>query len=222
MSTIVVGSIPSDSFALSQTLQRVDDVDIECERLVETGEDTVAPLLWVRGSDEEEIHQALEDDPSTNNVELLSAFDGEWLYRMEWIDRVDLVLQMITNSQATVVEAWTDRGRWYLRVLYPDRDELSKTVDFCEDQGVEFDIEIIREMEGDPSGRYGLTSEQFDALTTACEAGYFAVPREADLDELADEMDISHQALSERLRRGTEVLVTETLLVGRGPETDGN
>ncbi|MFD1511959.1 bacterio-opsin activator domain-containing protein [Halomarina rubra] len=220
MSTIVVGSIPSESFALSQTLQRVDDVDFECERLVETGEESVAPLLWVRGSDEETLKQALDDDPSTTDVELLSSFDGEWLYRMEWVDRVDLVLQMITNSQATIIEAWTDHGRWYLRVLYPDRDKLSKTYDYCEERGVEFDIEIIREMEGDPSSRFGLTSEQFDALVSACEAGYFAVPRETDLDELAEDLDISHQALSERLRRGTEVLVTETLLVGQGVRPD--
>jgi predicted DNA binding protein len=69
-------------------------------------------------------------------------------------------------------------------------------------------------MEGKPSGRYGLTDQQYDALTAACEAGYFAVPRETDLDELSDDLGISHQALSERIRRGTEALVTETLLVG--------
>ena len=216
MSTVILGSLPAENFALSQTLESVDDVDIECERLVETGRESVAPLLWVRGSDQEAIEAALKADPTTEAVELLSSFDGEWLYRMEWIDRVDLVLQMLTNSEATVLEAWTDRGRWYLRVLYPNRDKLSKTVEFCEERGIGFDVERIREMEGDPSGRYGLTSEQFAALTTACEAGYFAVPREADLDELAEQLNISHQALSERLRRGQEALITETLLIGRG------
>jgi hypothetical protein len=222
MSTIVVGSIPADGFALERTLRRVEDVDIECERLIESGEEAVAPLLWVRGSDEEAIREALEEDPTTTDVELLSAYDGEWLYRMEWVDRVDLVLQMITNSHATIVEAWTDSGRWFLRVLYPNRDELSKTVEFCEEQGITLDIDVIHEMEGDPSGRFGLTSEQFEALTAACEQGYFRVPREADLDELAAELDISHQALSERLRRGTDALITETLLVGEGNRVRSN
>jgi len=216
MSTIVVGSIAAEHFALSQTLQDLQDIDIECERIVDTGDDSVAPLLWVRGTDEEAIREALEADPTTTAVELLSSFDEEWLYRMEWVDRVDLVLQMVTNSEATVVEAWTDHGRWYLRVMYPDREGLSRTVDYCEENGIGFEVEVIREMEGEPSGRFGLTDEQYDALTAACEAGYFAVPRETDLDELADELGISHQALSERIRRGTDALVTETLLVGRG------
>jgi len=216
MSTIVVGSIAAEHFALSQTLQDLQDIDIECERIVDTGDDSVAPLLWVRGTDEEAIREALEADPTTTAVELLSSFDEEWLYRMEWVDRVDLVLQMVTNSEATVVEAWTDHGRWYLRVMYPDREGLSRTVDYCEENGIGFEVEVIREMEGEPSGRFGLTDEQYDALTAACEAGYLAVPRETDLDELADELGISHQALSERIRRGTDALVTETLLVGRG------
>ncbi|MFC5970507.1 helix-turn-helix domain-containing protein [Halomarina salina] len=221
MSTVILGSLPAENFALGQTLRTVDDIDIECERLVETGSESVAPLLWVRGSDHDAIEAALHDDPTTESVELLSSFDGEWLYRMEWIDRVDVVLQMLTNSEATVMEAWTDNGRWYLRVLYPNRDKLSKTVEFCEERGIEFDVERIREMEGEPSGRYGLTDEQFSALTAACEAGYFAIPREADLDELAEELGISHQALSERLRRGQEALVTETLLVGQGKIVHG-
>ena len=221
MSTVILGSLPAENFALGHTLRTVDDVDIECERLVETGNESVVPLLWVRGSNEEAIRDALEADPSTTDVELLSSFDGEWLYRMEWVDRVDIVLQMLTNSEATVMEAWTDHGRWFLRVLYPNRDKLSKTIEFCEQRGIEFDVERIREMEGEPSGRFGLTNEQFSALTAACEAGYFAVPREADLDELAEELDSSHQALSERLRRGQEALITETLLVGEGAMVHG-
>ena len=38
------------------------------------------------------------------------------------------------------------------------------------------------------------------------------VPRETSLQACAQEMGLSHQALSERLRRGTEALVEDTLL----------
>ncbi|MFD1511960.1 helix-turn-helix domain-containing protein [Halomarina rubra] len=215
MSTIVVASVPAEQFALYRTLQAHEDIAVECERLVETGADAVVPLVWATGPDEETVRAALEADPTTTDVELLSSFDGEWLYRMEWVDRVGVVLQMIANSEATIMEAWTDRERWWFRVLFPTREGLSSTHDYCEINDLRFDIELVREMEGDPSGRYGLTTEQFDALVAACEAGYFAVPRETDLDELAEDLDISHQALSERLRRGQEALVTDTLLLGK-------
>jgi predicted DNA binding protein len=67
-------------------------------------------------------------------------------------------------------------------------------------------------MEGEPSDRFGLTDEQYEAM--ACETGSVDVPRATDLDELAAELDISHQAFSERLRWGTEMLIEEALLVG--------
>ncbi|MGM0590036.1 MAG: helix-turn-helix domain-containing protein [Halobacteriota archaeon] len=91
---------------------------------------------------------------------------------------------------------------------------LSSTHDFCEDHGLAFDIESIRELDGEPAGRYGLTSDQYDALVTAFERGFFQVPREVTLEDLAGELDISHQALSERLRRGTDALVEDTLVIG--------
>lgn len=38
--------------------------------------------------------------------------------------------------------------------------------------------------------------------------------RRVDLDDLADGLGISHQPLSERLRRGQQALIEDTLLVG--------
>jgi predicted DNA binding protein len=64
-----------------------------------------------------------------------------------------------------------------------------------------------------------MTDEQFDALAAACKRGCFDIPRGVDLDDLADELDITHQSLSERLRRGHDVLIEETLLVGSTSQT---
>ena len=51
------------------------------------------------------------------------------------------------------------------------------------------------------------------------EVGYFDVPREAKLGDIADRLDVSHQALSERLRRGHANLVQETIGVGPPEKT---
>ena len=45
----------------------------------------------------------------------------------------------------------------------------------------------------------------------AVDMGYFSVPREAATEDLAERLDVSHQAVSERLRRGTKALVTATI-----------
>ncbi len=49
------------------------------------------------------------------------------------------------------------------------------------------------------------------SLIKAKEMGYYDVPRGISLSELADELGVSHQALSERLRRGHGRLIDRTL-----------
>lgn len=219
MVTIVRGTIPAEEFALDTTTDRLDDVSFETERVVRSGDDAIMPLMWVRGVDRDTIERAFEEDRTVNEVTLLADFGDELLYRMEWIDHIHLLLQMLTNSHATILDAYGRGDKWQIRVLYPDREGFSETHEFCEEHGMTFDVDSIRELEGQPSGRFGLTADQYQALVTAVEEGYFSVPRDMTLQELADKFDVSHQALSERLRRGTEALVEDALLVGEPPRT---
>jgi predicted DNA binding protein len=217
MATLITGTLPRETFVLSETLAAIPDATFECEKIVESSKGTVMPLVWARAPDYDRLDDAIRTDPTTENAELLSEFDGEWLYRMEWVDYVQLVVQMLTTSDATVLSASTKDGMWVLRVMYPTHDEVSDTVAYCKDHGIPFEITSIREMDSDSSGRYGLTEAQYEALTTAYGSGYFEIPRGIDLNELAEELDISHQALSERLRRASAALVEDTLLT----ESDG-
>lgn len=218
MATIVRGDIPSSEFALQETLSTLPDLEVEIERIVTSGDASIMPLLWVRGADANATQQALQNDSSVETIELLSTFDNEQLYRMEWIDRIQLVLQMLTNAQASILDAHGSSDQWQLRVLFPDRDELTMTTDFCGDHGLTFTIKTIRELDGELSGRYGLTDVQHESLIHAVETGYYEVPRNANLADLANDLDISHQALSERLRRATQALIEDALLVG--PQSD--
>jgi len=218
MATVVRGAVPASEFTLNHTLEALPEMEVECERIVDSGDEAVMPLLWARYAGREEVEAAFEDDPSVDNVTCISDLEDELLYRMDWIDHVDLLLQMLTNSEATILDAYGHVDRWKLRVLYPEREGFSATHEFCEDHGLGFDVASIREIEGEPAGRFGLTESQYRALVLAAEHGYYEVPRETELAELADELDISHQAVSERLRRATGSLVEDTLLVGALPE----
>lgn len=217
MGTVATLAIPAEEFALWETLEAVPEASFECERIVESGE-SVMPLLWARAPDGEELERALHADPSARDVSLLSEFDDESLYRMAWVDHIQLITHMLTNSHATILSAVTDDSRWVVRILFPDHDSLATTNEFCRDHGLTFDLLSIVRMEGEPSARYGLTPAQYTAIVTAHERGYFDVPRGCSLKEIAAEAGISHQAFSERLRRGLEALIQETLAVGRTAE----
>ncbi|GGO01406.1 MULTISPECIES: helix-turn-helix domain-containing protein [Haloarcula] len=214
MPTIVSGTVPASDLALNHSLEALPELLFEVERIVTSGDDALMPMLWVRGSSRAEIEATLEEDPTVDEVTLLGDFDDECLFRMEWVSRIDLIMQMLTNSEATVLDAVGQGDRWKVRVLYPRRSLFSKTHDFCTEHGVEFEVSSIRELDEGPAGRYGLTSAQYEVLSEASRQGYFKVPREVSLSELADDLDISHQAASERLRRATDALVEDTLFVG--------
>ena len=215
MATLITATLPCAKFALSETLETVPEAAFECEKIIDTAEGTVMPLVWARAPDFEAVEAALDSDPTVTEAQLLSAPDDERLYRMEWGDHIQLIVKILLNEEATILNASTESGRWVFRILYPTHDGPSETMAFCENHGLPLDILSIQKMESGPASRYGLTEAQYEAVTTACEQGYYKIPQRADLDDLADSLNISHQALSERLHRGIDTLVTDTLLLGR-------
>lgn len=64
--------------------------------------------------------------------------------------------------------------------------------------------------------RSKLTDKQREALLTAFKRGYHEIPRDTTSSDLADELGISHQALSERFRRAYRHLVESELATDTG------
>jgi len=62
---------------------------------------------------------------------------------------------------------------------------------------------------GGVAGSDGLSPEQEAALRAAVEHGYYESPREVDVGELADHLDVPRSTLTYRLRRAEEHLATQ-------------
>ncbi|WP_160134738.1 helix-turn-helix domain-containing protein [Halococcus salsus] len=67
--------------------------------------------------------------------------------------------------------------------------------------------------------QHQMTTEQQTALTEAAKAGYYEIPRSATAVEVAEQLGISHQALSERLRRAHSQLVDTHLRIDDGTDS---
>lgn len=218
MSTIAEFSIPAKDFALEETLDRVPDAEFEIERVAAHSEGRLTPFVWVYADDFDAFEAALADDPTVEDADCLSAFDDERFYRMDWVDSIHLLVHALLDAESTILSASGTDECWRLRILFPDREALSSTHDHCRSADIDFDIESIYELEGDRRGQFGLTQDQYDTLLAGIERGYYDVPREATLGEFAAALDISHQALSERLRRGHKNLIESTLVAGRAED----
>jgi predicted DNA binding protein len=123
-----------------------------------------------------------------------------------------LIVQVLTQYHGTITHADGSADGWHLRVVFPDREALSQAYDAAREAGFEFDVRAIYGPESTRHIRYGLTEKQRDIMVAAFEAGVFKVPREVTLTEFAEQQNLSHQAVSEQIRRATDHLVESTLI----------
>lgn len=226
MATIIQAEISASEFALSETLNTCSDVTVECEQFVSQPDDKVLPLVWVRTTTPERFEAALDQDDTVGSYTRIAGTETEWLYEMSWNGNIKLIVQMLTTEGAVILDTRGSSEGWHLRVLFPERDNIRTTLDFCSTHNLSIDIHTIRNFDdGDAdqgSIRAGLTAAQYEALSLAYQRGYFSVPRAIDLESLADEVGVSHQALSERLRRGHATLIGETLMNGTTQQTSNH
>lgn len=224
MSAIAHYDVPAADFALAETFQTVPETTVVCEQIVACSSGGIVPLIWVDTTDHAAVEDAFSHDPTVASFSSLDNTETTQLYRMEWTARVQSVVKMLTNTDATILDAAGQAEGWQLRVLYPDRDALSTTYEFCKDHNVPLDIRSVRTPDNDSQTQLGpggtLSRTQYEAIALAYKRGYFSVPRTVSLEDLAKEMDISHQALSERLRRAHHALIGETLEMPISEERD--
>ncbi|RBI59453.1 DNA-binding protein [halophilic archaeon] len=211
MSTIAEFSMPVEEFALSETLDRLPEMVFTIDRVVACEADHIMPFVWASEGDFETLTAVLESDPSVTNVKLLADLEEERFYRMEWADKSQIIGYMLLEEGATVQRATAHDEEWTLRVLFPEREGISTTSQYAKENGFILDISRIYDVDRAQRIRYELTEDQRNALAMALEHGYYEVPREIDQSTLADELGISHQAMSERLRRGTEGIIRKVL-----------
>lgn len=219
MTTICTQSVPAAEVGLGETLQDISDAQVASESVVASSSPASQSLLRARAPDRQQLDAAFDADPSVAEWTRVTGEAPRWLYWIEWAGSVSLAHQMLTGARAVILSAFGSGREWTLRVLYPSREVFSQIYTVCTEHNLSLTIDAIRTVDGAHSMQHGLTDAQYTALVQAYEMGYFTVPREVDLQTVADELAISHQALSERLRRAHKTLI-ETTLYRQGTPAD--
>lgn len=135
----------------------------------------------------EEFYAYIKQEPSETDEQLFDAF---------------------TNNGVIVVPPidFLEDGTAQLTVL-GETDALSALLDAVPD-GVGFDVDQIGEYdryEGvfDPD----ITDRQYEAVQTAFESGYYELPRQGSLEEIARELGCSPGTVSEHLRKAERKII---------------
>jgi predicted DNA binding protein len=139
--------------------------------------------------------------------------DTFYVYAEMDVRRADRALLSAFNDRGLVLVppvTYTNAATIHVTVL-GTQDALGRVVDGYPDE-VRVDIERVGEhchLSGSLAGR--LTRRQFEAIDVARDLGYYAVPREATLAEVATALDCSESAASTLIRKAEHALVDSAL-----------
>lgn len=152
--------------------------------------------------------------------ECLTRVDGYRLYAVSHVEGAesDLSYPLVFENDILVLDATGTQAGIEMKELCPTKNTFSRYRNGCHDRDIPFQLHsLYYEDDNATEGRArpepdSLTETQRATFLTTFDAGYFDVPRRATLEEIADRLDVSTQAVSTRLRRGQRNLIRTTLL----------
>lgn len=211
MTVVASFSLNAETFSLGRALMSVDG-GVRLESVVPVGRSAI-PYLWIHRESSEGIERRLAEEPLIKDAEIIDEVGDERLMCVEWSDDLDDLIGAILDADAAVLEAVGDTDTWSLQLRFTGYDALSAFYHDCTERGIDIQLDRMDDLDGNTNRpAHVLTDEQRRTLETAVGAGYFSVPRETTLDDLASQLDVSDSAVSQRIRRGLERLLTTTLV----------
>jgi DNA-binding CsgD family transcriptional regulator len=212
---IATFQLDHDAVALEQAFGDVPEMEVDVERIAAHSTRWTMPCLWVAADNFEAVDQALQTDPSVEEIVGGAEFDGEKYYNLEWADPIEERVNSYIDKQGSILSAEATSHHWKLRIRFTSREQFTSFRERLSEQGHSFELLDLTEPGSPRTSTGGLTPNQREALLAAREHGYYKIPREISTRELADELGITHQSLSELLRRGTEKILDSTLTTER-------
>lgn len=209
-------AVPTDDFLLASTLSTAPDLVVEFERFVPTDSDPLK-YLWTTDGASAAFEEGAAADPTVDRIRQVAVFDEGALYEMDWagLAERDGLFEWLRTSDATMLQSESMNDEWLLKLRVPSRETLGDLRTHCAENGIDFRLVRLFSLTEPKMGQLNVSEKQRAVLLTALEMGYFEIPRDSTLGEVAEALDISPNSASERLRRAQTNLLTNTLTVGR-------
>jgi len=209
---IATYQLDHEAVALEQAFEEVQMMQFEAERIAAHSTEWTMPCLWASSSESTPIREALEGDPSVKAIVDETEFGDENYYQVEWSEAVQKRINAYVDKSGSIIKASATPDGWLLRIRFADREQFDTFRENLSDQGYSYRLLELRDPDQPRVSISGLTERQRETLVAAWQNGYFNIPRDISSTELAEELDISHQTLSELLRRGMEKIIKSQLV----------
>lgn len=212
MSVVAEFMVPADSFAFGAAMRTEPPMKVELERIVPSESGSI-PYIWVSSGDFDAFETTAKEADGVSGLRLLDEVEDRRLYRVGWEPAAADLLAAIEHAEGSILQA-SGANTWTIQLRFPTHDHLGRFYTFVAEHGLGLNIDNVQVLaEGSGNGQdFDLTMEQREALTLAVRRGFYQVPRGSTLAALAEELGVSNQATSERIRRGSNRILRSVLL----------
>lgn len=218
MNVIADFHVDSSALLMSDALKAVPEMRADVEQHTANASGLPIFFFWASGGDFEAFDVALDADESVDTATVLDKANGQQLYRVEFTR--PSFYPRYRQTAAKIIRIHGSAKGWSMRMRFPDQDSFREYRSYYLDEGVSFHLDRIHTKTEDPrEDQFGLTPVQYETLLLAFERGYFDEPRETSLEELADALDVSTQAVAGRLRRAHRNLIENSIADDWEPDT---
>ena len=200
---------------LTVTLEQIPDGTVKLRGYSPFESGAIGLQHWVDTAHDERFKAGLRADPTVEAFTVLTEESDRTLFQTRLTDagRKQSFVPLLGEFGVEFVDGRWTGDVWILRLRFPTDDAFRGFVDACRTRDdVSLSLGSVYQQDRYDGEEYALTPSQREALSAALERGYFDIPRETTLEDIADQLGVSDQAVSERLRRAQK-RVFERVLV---------
>jgi len=227
----------SDGLPLVDVAAAVPEATLRVESMQGNPSGPPAFVVSVTGVDSDAVDAAFTRASSVTDHSLVVADGSTRRYRCHPTGGPPDDLETLADNESIADETTVTPEGWAERRWFADRGAFDAYRSFCRENDLTFRLDRLLDVDratggtgngngtgtgtgsgtgdsGDTTGgetaapaHTAMTDAQREALVTAHEMGYFDVPRNATLADVADELGVAPPSLSERLRRAQSHLV---------------
>jgi hypothetical protein len=173
--------------------------------------DRTMELGEARGGDPRAVAEAIRDHPDVLDYELLHCDDERMLSKYETHDQA--LFEFLGGSSLLPEFPLVVENGVMSFGITASQQEFSEFGDRLDDSGLRY--ELVSVVHRDDAAGGALTDRQRECLDVAWRMGYFEVPRDCTLAEVADSLDVDTSTVSETIRRGTARVLEQFMMERR-------
>lgn len=190
---------------ITNATSAVPEMELTLERWRIESDERLSGFVLAEGTAFETFEGELEDLSTVEEFSLISEGPSVRLYQIRFISKTQH-LPEYSGVCGVISEIKIESDGLHITAHFPNREEVLKLYRFLESKGMEIEtLSLYEARESSPTS--SMSEKQKEALFTAYEQGYFDVPKDTTLSDLADELNVSPSSVSDRLKRAQQHLV---------------